>query len=279
MSINLDSTFTTYFDSEVKRKYEKQFSLKSTVNDKGVVKGSKVVFYKAGDGIATLHVPGSNVAYMNSSKSVVSADILDYDAFDFVDKSQINKVNFDEASLCADIASKAIGRRLNQIVINAGMATDQDVIGDATKSLSLDTLLEIKDTMDDNGIPEEDRYILWGSQQRSDLLKSVKVTSSEYVDVRSLVRGEIKQYLGFNFLVIPKMREGGLDIADMVQTGLAYHKEAIGFYNQKDFSTSTDWVTEKEGWKIGGSMGAACKIIDSDGVFKFKSLIKRDTTN
>lgn len=279
MSIILDNTFTTYYDSEVKRKYEKEFSLKNTVNNKGVVNGGKVVFYKSGDGIATKHVPGSNVSYMNPVKTVISADIEDYDAFDFVDKSQIKKVNFDEASLCADIASKAIGRRLNQIIIDAGMDTTQSTIGDATKSFNLDTLLEIKDTMDENGIPEEDRYVLWGAQQRSDLLKSVKATSSDYADVKALVRGEIKYYLGFNFIVIPKMREGGLDITNMVQTGLAYHKDSIGFYNQKDFSTSMDWVTEKEGWKIGGSMGAACKIIDNDGVFKFQSLIRRDTNN
>lgn len=273
MSIILDNTFTTYFDSEVKRKYEKQFTLKNTINDKGIVNGGTVQFVKSGDGMASKHVPGSNVAYMNGKKEVKTCLIEDWDAFDFVDKSQIKKVNFDEASLCADIASKAIGRRLNQIIIDAINKTSSAVIGDGTAPLSLKMLLEAKKELDNNGVPEEDRYVLWTADQRNDLLLTTEATSRDYVAVQSLISGDIKQFLGFKFIVIPKMREGGLPATTTKQTALIYHKEAVGFYNQKDFATSMDWLVEKQGWMIGGSMGACATNIDDEGIFKIQTKI------
>lgn len=273
MSIILDNTFITYFDSEVKRKYEKRFSLKETINDKGTVNGKTVQFIKSSDGMASKHVVGSNVTYMNSKKEVKTVMVEDWDAFDFVDKSQIKKVNFDEASLCADIASKALARRLNQIIIDAANQTKSTVIGDGTTALTISMLLDVKKQMDDNGVPEEDRYILWSADQRNDLLKTTEATSADYVAVKSLINGDIKQFLGFNFIVISRMREGGLPSTTTKQTALVYHKEAVGFYNQKDFSTSMDWLPEKQGWMIGGTLGACATNIDDEGIFKIETKI------
>lgn len=249
MSIILDNTFITYFDSEVKRKYEKRFSLKETINDKGIVNGKTVQF--------------------DTNK----IKIEDWDAFDFVDKSQIKKINFDEASLCADIASKALARRLNQIIIDAANQTKSTIIGDGTTALTISMLLDVKKQMDDNGVPEENRYILWSADQRNDLLKTTEATSADYVAVKSLINGDIKQFLGFKFIVIPRMREGGLSSTATKQTALVYHKEAVGFYNQKDFSTSMDWLPEKQGWMIGGTLGACATNIDDEDIFKIETKI------
>lgn len=273
MSMNISAVFQNWYDAEVKRKNNDFSQLRNTVYSKGNIVGDVVYFRKAGDGMASKHNPGSDVSYMNADFSQVSCKMEDWEAFDYADQPSKMKFNFDEASELADIASKACGRRQDQIIIDALKKSKTTKIGSATTIFNLDLLLAIKEYFDDNSVPEDDRFMLWTPNQKSQLLKETKATSSDYIDVKALVRGDIKEYLGFNFITIAGRKEGGLPRTSTSNNGFAYQKRHVGFADGKNISTSMDYIAQKRALQVGAEFSAASTIIDEVGVVPFETKI------
>ena len=169
----------------------------------------------------------------------------------------------------------AITRRVNQTIIDALKKTTTKNIGSATTNLTVATLTDIKEIFDDLGIPDEDRFIMHTAQQLRNLLNETKMTSSDFTDVKALVDGKLKQYLGFNFRLIPRVPEGGLPKGvigtDKFQLGFAYHKRSIGFASPVggEIATSKDWIPTKKAWQINATVDCGAVIIDNDGVVPF----------
>ena len=59
--------------------------------------------------------------------------------------------------------------------------------------------------LDDSEL-EGERYFAWGPQQKADMLRRTPTTSVYYSEVKALVAGTINQFLGFNFVMLPRKR-------------------------------------------------------------------------
>lgn len=259
--------FIDSFDAEVKLAYQGIKSLRDTVRVKTGVIGSTHRFPKAGSGVATQHNRGNDVVAMNAGRSKVEATLSDWDAFDYEDIMDINKINFDDKKIIAENTVMAIGRREDQLIIDALDAGSTTTKGDGTAALSVALLLDAKQALDENNVPGEDRTFVHSTTQLEQLLAITQVTSSDYMTVKSLVQGDVDTFLGFKFKMIGSRSEGGLPRpAGVEQDSYVYHKQAVGLAIGKDMTTMVDWIAEKLAWQIGCVYSAGAVVIDANGV-------------
>jgi hypothetical protein len=272
MAIQMDQVKQTYYDAEVKKYYVTSGILNGKTREKVATPGSKVQFRKSGYGLAREHVPYADVVAMGASITPVECPIKAWDAFDYVDEFEPTTVNFDTISEIAQIAAGALGRRKDQIKIDA-MAAGYDEtnmkVGDGTGNCTLALLKDAKFKLDQNDVPFEDRIFIYDPVMLRTLLDDTQFTSSDFVEKRQLQEinaGTGKCALGFEFVMMSRKPEGGLPIASSKVTGFAYHKDAVGFASNKEISTSIDWIPEKRSWLVGGTFNGGAVVIDNRGV-------------
>lgn len=272
MSRNISPVFQDAYDAEVKRAYGQKRLLAGTTREKTVEDAKSVYFRKKGKGIATRHNPGSERTAMNVNYSQVQCNLQDWEAFDYVDKFDVLKFNFSEAKELAEVASDALGLRMDQIVIdalNAGYDSSNMTFGTTTQALTVATLKAAVIALRKNGVPNANNTFIHSAQQLSDLLDTTAVTSSDYNSVKALVQGEVDTFLGVKFIMIADNREeGGLPTkntgADVC--GFVYNKDAVGFALGQNIETEMSWVADKGAWLVGGDFSAGAVVIDDEGV-------------
>lgn len=274
MSQQVSNVFIDSFDSEVKLAYQGTKSLRETVRVKTGVVGSTHRFPTAGAGVATQHNRGNDVVAMNASRDKVTATLSDWDAFDYEDIMDIEKINFDDKKIIAESTAKAIGRREDQLIIDALEAAivGGNTVGNGAAAFSLTLVASAAQLLDENNVPSEDRYLIYTPKQKEQFLSSTTVTSSDFNTVKALVAGDIDTFYGFKFITIGSRTEGGLPRnAGVEQYAFAYHKQAVGLAIGKDMKTMVDWIAEKLAWQIGCVYSAGAVVIDADGMVAINS--------
>ena len=263
------AVFIDSFDADVKLAYQGVKSLRDSVRLKTGVIGSTHRFPTAGKGVATQHNRGNDVVAMNAGRDKVTVTLSDWDAFDYEDIMDINKLNFDDKKIIAANTVKAIGRREDQLIIDAledtvGTAT---TVGDGTTAATIALLTEAKKTLDAANVDGEDRCLVHSADFLEDLLNITAVTSSDFNTVKALVQGDLDTYLGFKFIMIGTRTEGGLPYSTGTKRyNFAYHKQSIGLAIGKDMTTMVDWVPQKTAWQIGCVYSAGAIAIDTEGI-------------
>lgn len=269
MSLNIDKVFQDAYDAEVKRAYGQVGMLQGTVRTKTGVIGKSIYFRKKGKGMASRHIPGAERTAMNVDFNQVQCTLQDWEAFDFVDKLQMKKINFTEIKELAEVAGDALGLRKDQIIIDAlaaGYDSTNMKVGTTNTALTVAALISGVTKLNDIGVPESDRTFIHSAQQKADLLGTTQVTSSDYNSVKALVNGEVNSFLGLKFICIAKRDEGGLPISGNDVTGFIYHKDAVGFALGQEIQTEMAWLPERGAWIVGGDFSAGAVVIDDKGV-------------
>lgn len=271
MSRNITQTFQSMYDAEVKRAYGQKALLAGTVKTKNNVEGKSVFFRKKGKGMASLHIPGTERMAMNVEYNQVECALQDWEAYDYVDKFDMKKVNFNEIVELAEVASDALGLRQDQIIIDAlesGYDKENMTVGTSQQPLTLDTLRQAVKKLNESGVPNSDRVFVLSPQQLDDLLNTTEVTSADFNSIKTLVQGEINTFLGLKFIMMASRDEGGLPNGENAgdKYGFIYHKDAVGFALGKDLETEMSWVPDKGAWLVGGDFSAGAVVIDAKGV-------------
>ena len=219
--------------------------------------------------MATPHIAGADVTAMNVDYNQVKCDLEDWEAYDYIDKFDMKKINFSEITELAEVAADCLGLRIDQIIIDkmaAGYDSTNMKVGTTNTALSVDTLIAGCELLNDNSVPEEERYFMHSAKQLSDLLKTTAVTSADYNTVKALVNGTVDSFLGLKFVLIGKRKEGGLPTDNTDVTGFIWHKRAMGFSKAQDLETSMDWIPEKRAYLVGGDFSAGAVVIDDKGI-------------
>ena len=269
MSLNIDKVYQDAYDAEVKRAYGQVGMLQGTVRTKTGVVGKSIYFRKKGKGMATRHVAGANRTAMNVDFNQVQCNLSDWDAFDYVDKLSMKKINFTEIKELAEVAGDALGLRKDQIIIdaiNTGYDSTNMKFGTSGAALTVATLISAVTALDKNGVPSSDRTFIHTAKQKADLLNTTAVTSADYNSVRALVSGDVNSFLGCKFICIANRLEGGLPNDGTNDIGFIYHKDAVGFALGQDVQTEMSWIAERGAWIVGGDFSAGAVVIDDDGI-------------
>jgi len=272
MAIGLSNAFVTLFDAEVKQAYQAKAQLVGAVRQRKGVEGSTAKFPKVGKGVATLRIPQTDVTPLNVDFSQVTATLEDWNAAEYSDIFMQQKVNFDERQELVQVVANAIGRRQDQLIIDALTASSTSLtvsndIGGTDTNLNLDKLLEAKKLLDKGNVPPQDRHMVIHANSLASILGEQKLTSSDYASVKALVAGEINTFLGFTFHVLGDRTEGGLSIdGSSDRTVWAFHKDAVGYAEGMGPKTEINYVPEKTSFLVNSMFSAGATAIDAEGI-------------
>jgi len=274
MSVSLSNAFITLFDAEVKQAYQGKAMLVPAVRQRRGVEGSTVKFPKVGKGVATLRIPQTDVTPLNVAFSSVTLTLSDYNAAEYSDIFSQAKVNFDERQELVQVVAGAMGRRQDQMILDALTASSTSLtvansIGGSNTNMNITKLREAKRLMDKNNVPPDGRHIIIHANGLANLLSETSVTSSDFNSVKALVQGELNTFLGFMFHVLGDRSEGGLVVdASLDRSCFAFHKDAVGYGEGIGMRTEINYVAEKTSWLVNEVFSAGAVAIDDEGIVK-----------
>ena len=268
MSINLSPVAVTEFDSMVKHAFQNASLLRDTVTVRNNVIGDTYKFRAMGKGLANQKTTSADVDPMDVAHSLIQATLYNWNAPEYTDIFDAAEVNFDEKQELATTIAGALGRRLDQLVIDAMDAASPTAVGVGTTGLLATDLIDAKVELVKQGVGSGDLYCAINAAGLAGLLADEKTTSADYQAVKALVNGEINTFAGFNVVVIEDRagNEGGLTIASDVVSAYAYSKEAIGLAVGIDMKTSIDYVPQKTSFLCNGMLKAGAAVRDAAGL-------------
>jgi len=277
MAQSITNAFVTLFDAEVKQAYQGESTLLGAVRLRQGVQGNTYKFPKLGKGSATARIPQTDVTPLNVTYSQVTATMQDYNAAEYSDIFHQAKVNFDERQELVQVVSKAIGRRMDQLIIDGlnGASSPSTVAktvvtsGSATASnLNVGKLIAAKKALDAKNVGFDDRHIIVHANNLSGLLGDERAISGDYAAVKALVSGEINTFLGFKFHVLGDRDEGGLPLSTNDRSVFAFHRSAIGMAVNMAQKTEINYVPEKTSFLVNSMFSAGAVAIDNEGIVK-----------
>jgi len=274
MSKSLTTAQISSFDDMVKQAYQGAGRLRPTVRVKTGVVGNTHRFTKIGKGVATPRIPQTDVVPMNIGYSTATATLTDWNAPEYTDLFDQQKVNFQEQNQLAMVISAAIGRREDQLILDAIDAASTSLtvstdIGGTGSNLNTTKFRAAKKAIDAKGVPMTDRYFVAHANNIYGLLGDTTATSADYNTIRALVNGEIDTWLGFKIVQFEDRDEGGLPLSTGVRTCYAYHggaMGAIGLAVGVNFRTEVNYIPEKTSWLANGLFAGGSVAIDAEGI-------------
>lgn len=275
MAVGISSAFVQLFDAEVKQAYQGARALAGVTRERTNVEGNQVKFPKIGKGTATVRVPQTDVTPLNVTYSQITATMSDYIAAEYSDIFQQSKVNFDERQELVQVVGGAIGRRMDQLVIDAlnaasSPSTVATSVGGAGTNMNLAKLLAAKKALDAKNVPADNRCMIIHANGLSALLDETELTSSDFATVKALSTGEIDTFLGFKFITLGDRDEGGLPLPS-TRTCFAFHRDAVGLGISMNQRSEINYVPEKTSFLVSSMFSAGAVAIDDDGIVKISA--------
>jgi hypothetical protein len=273
MSRNLTANAQASFDARVKAAYEGSGMLRSTVEVADNVVGSTHRFHNMGKGLATRRIDQTDVIPMNIIHGNATATLEDWNAAEYTGIFNQQKVPYKEQDKLATIIANAIGRREDQLIIDAldAAATTLTVdtnVGGAGTGLNTAKMRRARRLMNDQGVPKGkgDRTFLISSMGMEALLGDPDATTIDKNVIKALYDGEISYWLGFEIIEMETRAEGGLAISATLRTNFAYHKAAIGLAVGINMRTEVNYIPHKTSWLANGIFSAGSVAIDPLGI-------------
>lgn len=269
MSISIDQAFIKQFEREVHEAFQRQGSkLRSTVRSVSNVNGASTVFQRVGTGTASTKSTHGLVPVMNIDHSNIEVVLEDYYAGDWIDRLDELKINIDERQVIANAGANALGRKTDELIIEALESATDHTIADANVGLTKDKILEAFETFGQADVPDDgQRYCVVGWKQWSDLLAIDEFVNADYVGAENLPLTGItqaKMFLGAIF--IP---HSGLPVDDNdIRSCFYYHKTAIGHASASDVVTDITWHGDRAAHFVNNMMSQGAGLIDQAGVIK-----------
>lgn len=275
MSKFLTASQIQQFDDMVKHQYTQQGGgLRKAVRVKTGVVGSEYKWPTMGKGIATARIPQTDVVPMNISHARKSATLSDWNAPEYTDVFDQATNNVNEQRELAYVIAGAIGRREDQLILDALDAASTSLtvginVGGTATNLNTAKCRLAKAKLDKKGVPMADRYAAIHANGLYGLLGDADANTFDKNAVKALVEGEITRWLGFNFIVFDDRDEGGLPLATNDRTSYFFHggvRGAMGLAVGIDQRTEVNYIAEKTSWLANGLFKAGSVAIDPEGI-------------
>ncbi|MBU0800765.1 MAG: hypothetical protein KKA05_07145 [Alphaproteobacteria bacterium] len=272
MATSIDQAFVKQFEREVHEAYQRQGSkLRNTVRTINNVNGSTAVFQKVGKGTAATKSTHGMVPVMNLAHTAIEATLQDFYAGDWVDRMDELKVNIDERQVIANAGAYALGRKTDELIINAlASVSGGQEIGDSNVGMTITKVMTAFEKLGTADVPDDgERYAVVGWKQWSQLLQIPEFASADYVGADELPFNNMtqaKRWLGM--LVVP---HSGLPLdGNDIRSCFFYHKNAIGHASGSDVQTDISWHGDRAAHFVNNMMSQGAALIDASGVVEIK---------
>jgi hypothetical protein len=270
MSTSLTAVQQVEFDALVKAEYQSLgFLLRDTIRVRRDVIGATVSFRKVNQiqAVATGYL--QTVMIQDPMYNHADAILQKYTAPTAVDTVQELTVNFDAKMENAMLVANALGRRSDQIIINALAVSPGQVIAEGGTNMTYTKYTDIIQFFDNNAVPLPERFVAMSASNFRSLLADDHFTSTFFTQNRVLDKGWIREFLGINLIIIPQMVEGGLPLSGgLIRKTFAWHKQSTGMGIGHDFRTEINYLPRETSWLVNGIFSAGAIIIDNLGVIE-----------
>lgn len=280
---SLSNSFVTMFSDDVKQAYQQASSkLVDSVRVVRNVTGSTYKFHKLSKGGSiknkaryeditamsdtskSLTSPGAYTGG-TAQNSIVTTTLNNFHSGEYVDDMDQFKTNIDLRSTFAQAIASALGRAVDQEIIDALDASTPTNTVSATSGLTKEKFLEIHESMNALDIPTDGRAIIISPQALTDLLSDTNlVTAADgLVSNTALASGYIPNVFGFNVIMSTLLTKNSVQ-----RDCYAVHRDSVGLALAADITTRIDYVPAKASHLVLGTMSGGSTVIDADGVVK-----------
>lgn len=267
MSVSIDKVFVKQFEADVHLAYQQMGTkLRSTVRSKSGVVGATTTFQKVGRGTASTKSRHGIVPVMNLNHEPVECALMDYYAGDWVDALDELKTNVDERRVVASAGAYALGRKTDELIINA-MSKATAEVGNYSAGLSKSVILSALEVLNTNDVPDDGRrFAVVGVHQWNELLSMDEFVSADYVSDTPLANGaEARKWLGITWVL-----HNGLPLTGTNRDCFIYHASSIGHACGQEVKTDISWHGERAAHFISNSMSQGAVMIDASGIVRVK---------
>ena len=269
MSLSVDQVFIKQFEADVHLAYQQMGTkLRSTIRSKTGVVGTSTTFQKVGKGIASTKSRHGIVPVMNLNHTPVECTLQDYYAGDWIDALDELKTNVDERRVVASAGAYALGRKTDELIIDA-MNTATQYVGDYSTGLTKALIMAAIEKLNTNDVPDDGRrYAVVGVHQWNELLALDEFVSADYVGGSTpLIDGcESRKWLGVNWILCNALPLANSDDRDC----FIYHASSIGHACGQEVKTDITWHGERAAHFISNSMSQGAVLIDAEGIVRIK---------
>lgn len=285
----IDRSFVQQFsDNLIHLAQQRGSRLADTVMRKDIV-GKYSHFDRLGKQAARLK-PGrhSDTPIMDAPHSRRRVEINDYEWGELVDSEDELRMLIDPKSPYAISGGWALGRKLDEIIVDAavgnaksideddassnvafdsGMIVDED-FNTADSNLIVEKLIEARRLLMAKEIDmEEELFCVVNASALASLLNETEVQSFDYNTVKALVNGEVDTFLGFKFIrteLLPDSAGGTKDV-------LCYAKSAIGLAMARDIQVRmAERVDKAFATQIYATMTAGATRIEEEKIVRIE---------
>jgi hypothetical protein len=256
MSTQITTAFSQQFATNVQLLSQQTGSiLRGGVSEESVT-GEKAFFDQVGAAAAvkrTSRHGDTPLVDTPHSRRMVTMD--SYEWADLIDDADKVRMLIDPTSTYARAAAAAMGRAMDDAIIEAATGTAKTgksgststsmlaahQIANGSADLTLAKLIEAKKILDLASVdPSIPRHIAVGPDQIEALLNSTTVTSSDFNTVKALVQGEINTFMGFQFHVTTRLAKAG-----NIRTCFAWAEDGIKMAMGKDVMSRIEERADK----------------------------------
>jgi len=273
MTINTNKVAIIAFEEMVKKEYEATgFKLRDTLRTRMNVVGSQVKFPVLKGGIAMKKAVQDMVKPMNLDYNRPTATLENWTASELTDIFSQAEINFDEKREVAGQVASAIGRRSDQIVIDALVASGTTkAIAEGSAGMTYEKFIKAAELLDEDAVDITDRTLIISAAGARQLLQEEEFISSDFITNRVLNNSSAldgQEVMGFKIKIIPNMVEGGLPDATNIVSCFAYQKQSMGMGIGVDFRTDITYENLYTSWLINGVFKAGAIAVDPLGIVK-----------
>jgi hypothetical protein len=256
MSTQITTAFSQQFSANVQLLSQQTGSILRGGVEEESVTGEKAFFDQVGAAAAvkrTSRHQDTPMVDTPHSRRMVTMD--SYEWADLIDDADKIRMLIDPTSTYARAAAAAMGRSMDDAIIEAATGTSKtgksggtsttlpsgQQIASGSADLTLAKLIQAKKILDSNSVdPSIPRHIAVSPDQIEALLNTTTVTSSDFNTVKALVQGEINTFLGFQFHVSNRLAKSGND-----RTCFAWAQDGIKLAVGKDVESRIDERADK----------------------------------
>jgi hypothetical protein len=272
MSIYINDAAVEMFDPMPKQAYQARgFKLRGTMRERRNVVGDKVKYPKLAQGVAQQKALQDDVIPLNLVWSQAEVTLQDWHASDYSDIFGQRQINFDEMRELSEALGKAIGRRADQLGLDAleNSGTANTIAAGAT-GFTYAKFLQMNKFFSKNNIERGvKRYVAIDYEGEQDLLNEDKFIDSDFTNKMILDNGGTIDGLnmfGYNWIVFGEMTEGGIPVSGTTHSAFAWAQDAIGYAIGMDFSTEVNYVPVKTSFLVTAKFRANSVAIDAPGI-------------
>lgn len=280
MSTTIDQSFVRKYEQEVHEAFQRRggYLLPTIRHSSGVV-GTSTTFQKVGKGTATTKARHGVITPMNVDHSNVVCTLSDFYAGDWVDKLDEMKINIDERLVIANAGAWALGRKVDEQIIDALDATTQTAVTiTVTSSATVrNSLIEIVEGLNALDVPDDgQRYGLLTPRAYSQAMTVEEFASADYVGPGGLpftqgvpAFGRWKSWMGVNW----SQHTGLPGVGTATAKCFAYHKSGVGYGsamlpNGTGVSADITWHGDRAAHFVNHMMSGGAALIDTEGVIE-----------